>query len=122
MEKVMADIIVILHLFYILFVVLGGLLALKWKKTVWLHIPAVIWAALVEFSGWICPLTPLEQRLRDRAGSVSYSGDFVGHYLLPLIYPENLSRTIQIVLGFFVILINLVIYLFVMRKINGRFK
>ena len=85
----MADLIVLVHFVFVIFVVLGGLLALRWPRIVWLHVPAVIWGALVEFTGWICPLTPLENRLRRASGEASYQGDFIAHYILPALYPER---------------------------------
>jgi hypothetical protein len=112
----LADIIVIVHLLFILFVILGGLLVLKWKWLVYLHIPAAIWGALIEFMGWICPLTPLENRLRRLAGESGYTGDFVEQYIIPLIYPGGLTREIQIILGVGVIVVNLVIYFFVIKR------
>lgn len=105
-----ADLLVILHVSFVLFVVLGGLLTLKWPRLIWLHLPAVAWAAFVEFSGYICPLTPLENWLRVQAGEPDYTGDFVDRYLLPLLYPDMLTRDIQLVLGVFVLLVNLGIY------------
>lgn len=123
--SLLADIIVVLHLIFIIFVVLGGLLVLKWRWMVWLHVPAAVWGALIEFVGWICPLTPFENRLRHLAGESGYTGDFVEQYLLPLIYPSGLTREIQIMLGIGVIAINLVVYFFVIRhrvKANRLFK
>jgi hypothetical protein len=111
-----ADIIVFAHLLFILFVLLGGLLVLKWKWMVYLHIPAAIWGALIEFMGWICPLTPLENRLRRMGGEIGYSGDFVEQYIIPLIYPRGLTREIQIILGIAVIVMNLAVYFVVIRR------
>jgi len=114
--SLLADITVILHLVFILFVILGGLLALKWRRMAWVHIPAAIWGALIEFMGWICPLTPLENQLRRLAGESGYTGDFIGQYLLPLIYPGELTRELQLLLGVGVIVINVLIYFFVIRQ------
>jgi hypothetical protein len=105
-----ANALVLIHLGFILFVVLGGFLLLRWPRMVWIHLPAVIWGALVEINNWICPLTPWEQQLRQAAGSSGYQGGFVEHYLLPVIYPEGITDKIQLVLGLAVILINLVFY------------
>jgi hypothetical protein len=105
-----ADALVLIHLGFILFVVLGGFLLLRWPRMVWIHLPAVIWGALVEINNWICPLTPWEQQLRQAAGSGGYQDGFVEHYLLPVIYPEGITDKIQLVLGLAVILINLVFY------------
>jgi len=114
--RLLADIIVILHFGFILFVVCGGVLALRWRAFIWLHLPAVLWGVIIEWSGWICPLTPLENLLRYKAGQTVYSGGFVEHYILPIIYPDFLTRKIQIVIGILVILINLIIYVAVWKK------
>ena len=90
------------------------LVARRWRL-VWIHLAAVIWAVLVEFFGWVCPLTPLENWLRRRGGQGGYSSDFVAHYILPLLYPEGLTRGVQIGLGVFVILINAAIYTWCFR-------
>jgi hypothetical protein len=105
-----ADALVILHLAFIVFVMLGGLLLLKWPRLIYLHLPAVIWGTLVELQGWLCPLTPLEQQFRMLAGESGYSGGFIQHYLLPLIYPAALTRELQTLLALCVITTNLVIY------------
>ena len=101
-----ADLIVVLHLGFILFAVVGALLVLKWRWVLFLHIPAAAWATLIEFQGWLCPLTPLENSLRAAAGQTGYGEGFIAHYLLPIIYPAGLTREIQITLGIFVIAIN----------------
>ena len=108
--RILADILVIIHLCFILFSVMGGLLVLKWRWSVLVHIPAVLWAALIEFRGWICPLTPFENWLRQESGAAGYEPGFVGHYIVPIIYPYSLTRKLQVVLGFFVLAINLFIY------------
>ncbi|MDG5501191.1 DUF2784 domain-containing protein [Marinobacter sp. BGYM27] len=108
--RLAADALLLFHLLFILFAVAGGLLALRYRKLVWLHLPAVIWASLVMFNGWICPLTPLEVSLRQQAGDVGYSGSFIAHYLLPLIYPPGLTRGVQILLGGTVAALNIGIY------------
>lgn len=105
-----ADLLVLLHLGFIIFVIIGGFLVVKWRWILFLHLPAVVWGALIEFRGWLCPLTPIEQRLRQAAGEKGYSGGFMEHYVLPVIYPEALTTDIQMALGGFVILINLVAY------------
>jgi len=101
-----ANLLLILHLFFILFVAAGGLLALRWPRLAWVQVPAAVWGALVELAGWICPLTPLENSLRRSAGEVGYADGFIEHYLLPLIYPPALTRGIQIGLGIAVVTIN----------------
>ncbi len=102
-----ADAVVFLHLVFILFVVLGGVLVLRWRWLMILHLPAVTWGAVVELLHLYCPLTPLENALRERAGAQGYRGDFVEHYLVPLIYPSGLTPQIQVWLGVTVVLINL---------------
>ena len=114
--RLMADIVVVMNLAFSMFVLLGGILAIWWRKVVWLHIPAAVWGALIEFAGWICPLTPLENRLRVKGGEAGYPGGFVEEYILPVIYPAGLTREIQIILGIFVITVNLVIYWKVFHK------
>ena len=106
----LAELVLLAHLAFVLFVVLGGI-AVWWKpKLAWFHLPAIIWGALIEFMGWICPLTPLEQFLRRLAGVKAYSGGFVDHYLFPLLYPEGLTRDVQILLGVLVLAINATAY------------
>ena len=106
----LATAVVLLHFSFVLFVVGGGLLLYKWPWLAWLHLPAVIWAALLEFNGWICPLTPLEQQLRAAAGQAGYSGGFIDHYLLALLYPAGLDGSMQFILGSLVVAINVLVY------------
>jgi hypothetical protein len=108
--SLLANIVVVLHFGFVLFVLFGGLLILKWPRMIWPHLLAVVWGALVEFTGWICPLTPLENWLRAQEGIEGYPGDFFSHYLHALLYPEDLTRSIQILLGMLVIAINLAVY------------
>lgn len=108
--RALADLILALHLVFVLFVVLGGLLVLRWPRTAWLHIPAAIWGVLIEYTGWICPLTPLENSFRARGGEAGYSGGFIAHYIQPLLYPAGLTRSTQLVLGSVVLLLNLAAY------------
>ncbi len=110
LSRVAADVVVVLHLAFILFVVAGGLLVLRWPRVAWLHLPAAVWGALIELAGWVCPLTPLEQRLRLAAGQEGYTGGFIENYLIPVIYPAGLTRTVQIVLGLVVVAINVGVY------------
>lgn len=119
MYSALADAVLVLHLGFVVFVALGGLLVLRWPHVAWAHIPAALWGAAIEFGGWICPLTPLENQLRLRAGESPYTGDFVARYLLPLIYPEGLTREAQIVLGVAVLAVNAVIYAIVLRRHRG---
>lgn len=110
MNALLADVLVVLHLLFVVFVMSGGFLLRRWPKLIWLHLPAVLWGAFIEFSGGICPLTPLENQLRINAGEAGYSGGFVEHYLLPILYPENLTASIQWLLGCCVVIVNLVAY------------
>lgn len=111
----LADIVLLAHLAFIVFVLGGGLLLLRWPRMVWLHLPAMIWAVFVEVSGWLCPLTPLENYFRELAGGDMYHGDFIARYLLPLIYPAGLTPTIQLVLASVVIVLNIIIYTVIIR-------
>jgi hypothetical protein len=107
----LADLVVVLHTGFVLFVMLGGILVL-WKSFMaWYHVPAVIWAAAIELFGWICPLTPLENILRARSGEARYATGFVEHYIMPVLYPDTLTREMQIVLGFLVLGVNIAVYL-----------
>jgi hypothetical protein len=109
--RLLADAVLLLHLGFIVFAVFGALLAWRWPRVLWFHPLAVLWAAGIEFAGGICPLTPLENRLRIAAGESGYAGGFIEHYLLALIYPDGLTRGHQLVLGALVLLLNLAIYL-----------
>lgn len=113
--RIAADMLVILHFAFIVFVVLGGLLVWRWPKLVWLHLPMVLWAIGIECAGFICPLTPLENFFRDRAGSGGYEGGFIEHYIVTIIYPQGLTRTIQFVLAALLVAINIVFYLLMLR-------
>ncbi|MFE8071440.1 DUF2784 domain-containing protein [Marinobacteraceae bacterium S3BR75-40.1] len=105
-----ADAVLIVHFLFILFVMLGGFLVWRWSWIAWLHLPAVIWGALVEFNHWVCPLTPLENALRRAGEQQGSGGDFIGHYLLPVIYPAGLTAEIQGWLGGVVVLVNVSAY------------
>ncbi|MEF8704087.1 MAG: DUF2784 domain-containing protein [Candidatus Accumulibacter sp. UW26] len=118
-DRLLADGVVVLHLIFIAFVIGGGLLVLRWRVFALLHLPAVCWGVLVELNGWICPLTPLENRLRQAAGDAGYQDSFVEHYLLPILYPAGLTRTTQFALAMVVMLINLFIYACIARR-RGR--
>jgi hypothetical protein len=108
--RFLADVTVVLHLAFVVFVVLGGLLVLRRRRLVFLHLPAAIWGILIELGGWVCPLTPLENRFRRLGGEAGYEGGFVEHYLLPVLYPSGLTRGHQIWLGILVGLLNLAVY------------
>ena len=116
----LADVVLGVHFLFVVFAMLGALLLIRWPWIVWGHLPAVAWAAWIEFSGKICPLTPLENALRIRGGGSGYAGDFVGHYILGLLYPDGLTRRVQMVLGTLVLIVNLAIYGYVLfgRKIK----
>ena len=118
--RILADLVVVVHLLFVIYAIFGGLLVLKWKFTAWLHIPALLWGTVVEARGWICPLTPLEIRFRLEAGETGYSGGFVEYYLVPVLYPENLTRADQLMLALFLVTVNIVIYAFVIRRLTRR--
>jgi len=115
-NRLLADGIVVLHFLFIAFVVLGGVLALRWPRLAWVHLPAACWGAAIELSGWICPLTPLENRFRQAAGEAGYAGSFIDHYLLPILYPVGLTRDIQYGLAAVVIIVNLAVYGRLLRR------
>jgi hypothetical protein len=110
MTVILADGLVVLHLLFVAFVMAGGFLMLRWPKLGWLHVPAAAWGAWIEFTGGVCPLTPLENQLRMAGGGGAYSGGFVERYLLPILYPETLTLPIQQMLGAVVVAVNLVAY------------
>ena len=121
--RLLADGLVAFHLAFIVFVVVGGALALVHRGWTLVHLPSVAWAAWTEFTGTICPLTPWEQALRHAAGDAGYSGGFVDHYIVPIIYPPGLTASTQLVLGSFVVTLNLVVYALVLwrgRRANAR--
>ena len=113
----LADSVVLFHLVFILFVLFGGLLVLKWRRVAWVHVPASVWGVLNELLGWWCPLTPLENWLRENSGRPGYETGFIEHYILPIVYPDQLTREIQIVLGGLVLLINGLIYGVLLRRV-----
>ncbi len=118
--RILADGLVVVHCAFILFVVLGGVLALRWQWIVCFHLPAAFWGAFVELSGRICPLTPLENQLRTKAGEMGYSQGFIEHYLHPVLYPAGLTQEIQTAEGVFVILVNLVVYWRIVRAYSKK--
>ena len=120
MYRLLADLVLILHLAFVVFVLCGGLLAMKWRRISWLHLPAALWGAVVEFTGWICPLTPLEIWLRAQGGETTYGSDFIAHYLLPVLYPGDLTRGIQLLLGTTVVVLNAAVYWWVWRGTQGK--
>ena len=106
----LADLVLCIHVSSVFFVIFGGLLVLKCRWTAWLHLPAAVWGAVVEFTGWICPLTPLENRLREQGDEASYRSDFIAQYLLSVLYPEDLTRGLQLLLGTGVVVLNAAVY------------
>jgi hypothetical protein len=117
-NRALADLVLVVHFGFVLFVVLGGLLVLRWRWVAFVHIPAAIWGVLIEYSGWVCPLTPLENSLRMRGGDAGYSGGFIEHYIQPMLYPAGLTRGTQIVLGSLALLVNLTAYGVVIARRN----
>lgn len=116
----LADLILVLHVCFVMFVAFGGLLVVRWPRLAWVHLPAAVWGAGIELTGGICPLTPLENVLRERAGEAGYEGDFVARYLLPVLYPEGLTREAQLVLGLAVIAANTVLYTVALTRARAR--
>jgi Protein of Unknown function (DUF2784) len=110
MYSLLADLVLIVHLAFVIFVLCGGLLVLRWRWVAWLHLPAAVWGAVVEFTGWICPLTPLENWLRTQGGKASYRSDLIAQYLLPMLYPEGLTHPVQLLLGTGVVVLNAAVY------------
>src|SRR5688572_2102235 len=122
-SRILADALVLIHFGFVLFVAAGGLLVLRWPRLAFAHVPAALWGAWIELSGGICPLTPMEKELRVRAGQEAYVGDFVGHYVLPMLYPPGLTRGAQLVLGAVVLVANVAIYAILVRRLRrGRGK
>lgn len=119
-----ADAVALVHLGFILYAVFGGLLLLRWPRSIWLHLPVIGWATAVEWAGWLCPLTPLEWWLRSAAGETGHGGSFIEHHLLPLIYPTSLTRGMQLMFGGAVLAINVIVYAWVFyvrfRKRNSK--
>jgi len=118
--RLLADAVLLLHLAFIAFVVAGGLFIVRWPRLPWLHVPAVLWGVAIELCGCLCPLTPLENRLRQLGGEAGYPGGFIEHYLWPIIYPAGLIREWQIALGIGVAALNLVLYARWWRKRKRR--
>lgn len=110
MYLALADLVLLTHAAFVLFAVVGGLAVLRWPRLAWVHLPAVVWAVLIEYAGWICPLTPLETTLRQTGGDVAYAGGFVEHYVTACLYPSGLTRGVQIALGSLVLVLNAVVY------------
>ena len=111
--RILADITTIVHFAFIIFVIAGGVVVLRWRRVMWAHLPVVAYGILIEFLGWVCPLTPLEQSLRTMAGQTSYTGTFTEHYITPIIYPPGLSHSVQITLGLIVFAVNAAVYIWI---------
>ncbi len=116
--RLLADAVVAFHGLFIVFVILGGFLAWRWRFVAVVHIPCALWGMLIEYRGWICPLTPLENSLRTRAGQAGYGGGFIEHYLVPAMYPSGLTPRIQAALGTAVLVINVFAYAVLIRRLT----
>ncbi len=114
--KLLADVVLLIHTTFVAFVVIGAVFVLRWPRIAWLHVPCAVWGALIEFGGWICPLTPLENALRRRGGEAGYRGGFIEHYVSATIYPPGLTRNVQYALGAGVIVLNVLIYAWAIRR------
>jgi hypothetical protein len=106
----LAEALVLVHAAFVVFVVVGGLAVMRWPRVAWVHVPAAVWGVLVECTGWGCPLTPLEKWLRQRGGGGGYEGGFIDHYLVPILYPDGMTRQTEIVLGALVVVVNVASY------------
>ena len=115
-----ADAVLVLHLAFVLFVIFGGVFALRWPRLAWVHIPVALYGATIEFVGFICPLTPLENFLRHAGGEAGYAGGFIDHYITATLYPSGLTRTIQLLLGAGVLLLNAIVYTIWFRRRRRR--
>jgi hypothetical protein len=114
--RLFANLVLIVHLAFVLFVLLGSFITLRWSKLTWFHLAAVLWGALTEFAGIVCPLTPLEVTLRQHGGEAGYDAGFIEHYVSALLYPAGLTRTLQIWLGFAALLPNILIYSYILVR------
>ncbi|MGV8057909.1 MAG: DUF2784 domain-containing protein [Smithellaceae bacterium] len=120
MYNLLANATILLHFLFIVFVVGGGLLVIRWPQVFFVHLPAAVWGTAVEIFGWICPLTPLENYFRQLAGGTPYRGDFIARYFLPVIYPENLTAAMQQIFGGLVIIVNIIFYTIAVQKYRLR--
>ncbi len=114
--RLLADLVLVVHAAFVAFVMLGGLAVLRWPRLAWLHLPVVLWGAGIEFFGGICPLTPLENRWRRLAGDQGYAGGFVDQYIVALLYPDGLTRSVQVAIGLLVLVVNVAIYAYAWRR------
>jgi hypothetical protein len=121
LERFLADVVVVFHLLFIAFAICGGVLVLRWRRVMWVHLPAVAWAVLVEVMSWRCPLTPLENHFRRLGGQAGYRESFVEHYVMPVLYPTGLTDEIQMVIGCLVFAVNAAVYgIVIARSRRGR--
>jgi hypothetical protein len=118
--RLAADAVVLVHLAFVAFVVVGGFLVIRWPRIAWLHVPAALWGAWAELTATICPLTPLENELRHRAGATGYEGGFIEHYLIPILYPAGLTPAHQRWIGALVVAVNVVAYALAIRRARRR--
>jgi hypothetical protein len=121
--RLLADLVVVIHAGFVLFVVLGGFLLRRWPKLIYAHVPAAIWGVMIEFAGWVCPLTPLENYFRELGGEATYEGSFIERYILPVLYPHELDRNTQLLLGVLALAVNVAAYFLYFRhrrKIMAR--
>lgn len=116
----LADGVAVVHALFVIFVVAGGFLVLRWPRVAWAHVPAALWGALIEFTGWICPLTPLEKVLRVHAGEAGFSGGFIQHYVVGALYPRGLTPGLRWTLGAIVVLINVTVYSYILMRWRRR--
>ena len=116
--RLQADMLVFLHFAFILFILFGGLIVLWRRWVIWLHLSSAAWGVVIEFTGWVCPLTPWENALQAKAGQIGYGGGFIEHYLVSLIYPVGLTPQIQVCLGVIVLALNIGIYGYVATKLR----
>jgi Protein of Unknown function (DUF2784) len=119
LARFLADVVVVAHLAFIAFVLFGGLLALRWPRAAWVHLPCAVYGAAIEVWGWVCPLTPLENALRRRGGEAGYTGAFVEHYVRPVLYPL-LPRSVFSALAVVVVLVNVAVYAAVLARRRRR--
>jgi Protein of Unknown function (DUF2784) len=115
--RLLADVVLVVHFAFVLFVIAGGFLIVHLPRMALVHLPAALWGVIVEWSGWVCPLTPLENQLRAAGGAAGYRGGFVEHYLLAVLYPAGLTRRVQVLLGATVLLVNLIAYALAFARI-----
>jgi hypothetical protein len=120
--SLLADLVMLVHGLYVLFVVCGGLAVLRWTWLARLHLPAAVWGVLIELGGWVCPLTYLENFWRQLAGESGYTGSYIRHYLEPVLYPLGLTRTTQVFLGLLALLLNLAVYTVLLQRLRRKGK